>query len=288
MKKRQTKIVPNLWKGDMADEVQENAVVMTQITNEVNQMTQITDQVNQMTFDYTNKVFLAPMVRVGALPFRLLCRTYGADICFSEEIIDRSIMECTRIQNERLGTIDFVKGNRIVYQTCPEDLPNIFQMGTASSVYALKAAEIVSSNVAGIDINMGCPKHFSISGGMGAALLSKPDIVKDILSTLVRNINLPISCKIRLLPELSATVDLVKIIEQAGARAITIHGRRQEERSRQPVRWDEVRLVTFFSLIFWLIFLKVKEIVQSGLSIPIIHNGDILSYNGSLCFEFLF
>lgn len=51
--------------------------------------------------------------------------------------------------------------------------------------------------MAGIDINMGCPKEFSIKGGMGAALLTNTEVAKDILKTLVNNVKVPVTCKIR-------------------------------------------------------------------------------------------
>ena len=50
-------------------------------------------------------------------------------------------------------------------------------------------------DVAGIDVNMGCPKEFSIKGGMGAALLQQPDKVKDILTTLVNGVSIPVTCE---------------------------------------------------------------------------------------------
>jgi len=59
--------------------------------------------------DYRNKNILAPMVRIGSLPFRLLALEYGADIVYSEELIAQRLMQCERIENERLHTIDFVK-----------------------------------------------------------------------------------------------------------------------------------------------------------------------------------
>ena len=133
------------------------------------------------TLEYRGRVFLAPMVRVCSLPFRLLCRFYGADVCFSEEIIDRSISSCVRRYNSHLDSVDFVRGDKVVFRTCAADHPNIFQIGTADPVFALRGAEVVCRDVDGIDINMGCPKHFSISGGMGAALLSNPEKVFSIL-----------------------------------------------------------------------------------------------------------
>ncbi|GME90708.1 unnamed protein product [[Candida] boidinii] len=87
-------------------------------------------------------------------------------------------------------------------------------MGTADAELAVKAANIVVKDVSGIDINAGCPKHFSIHSGMGAALLSTPDLLCNILTSLVEEVgkpnNKPISVKIRLLPNKEETLELVK------------------------------------------------------------------------------
>uniref|UniRef100_H2Y3I7 DUS-like FMN-binding domain-containing protein n=1 Tax=Ciona intestinalis TaxID=7719 RepID=H2Y3I7_CIOIN len=61
-----------------------------------------------MVLDYKNKVILAPMVRIGRLPTRLLALKYGADIVYSEEIIDHRFIRCKRYVNDALGTIDFI------------------------------------------------------------------------------------------------------------------------------------------------------------------------------------
>ena len=73
----------------------------------------------------------------------------------------------------------------------------IYQIGTGEANFALPAAIMVQNDVDGIDINMGCPKKFSILGGMGAALLEDLPRACDIISTLWRNLSIPVSCKIR-------------------------------------------------------------------------------------------
>lgn len=89
-------------------------------------------------------------------------------------------------------------------------------------------------DVAGFDVNMGCPKNFSILGGMGAALLTQPDKIKEILSTLVTNLSIPVTCKIRLLPTMEETLSLCKLIESCGVAALAVHGRTKEERPQHP------------------------------------------------------
>ena len=74
-----------------------------------------------------------------------------------------------------------------------------------------------------IDINMGCPVKFSVQGGMGAALLSKPERVKDILGTLVRNLpGVPVTCKIRLLDSAHDTLQLARAIQETGVAALAV------------------------------------------------------------------
>lgn len=207
---------------------------------------------------YAGKVILAPMVRIGTLPSRLLALQYGADLVYSEELIDHRLVQCKRVENHVLGTIDFIQddSSRPMFQTCSEERSRVvLQMGTSDPERALKVAKLVQDDVFGIDINMGCPKEYSTKGGMGAALLRTPDKVKAILTTLVEGVNIPITCKIRILPKLEDTLALVKVIESTGVVAIGVHGRLKEERPRHPVHAD------------------VIKIIAESLSIPVIANG---------------
>jgi len=210
--------------------------------------------------DYRDKLVLAPMVRIGTLPFRLLCLDYGADIVYCEEIIDFKVLQAKRIENRLLGTTDYVAPDgTIVFRTCDAEKDKVvFQMGTCSAERALKVAKIIEDDVAAIDINMGCPKEFSIKGGMGAALLEKPQLVKEILTTLVDNIKKPVTCKIRLLPSLEETLNLVKIIEETGVKAIGVHGRVRTQRSSEACNYDFIQ--------------EISKVI----SIPIIANGGSL------------
>ncbi|KDO23637.1 hypothetical protein SPRG_11083 [Saprolegnia parasitica CBS 223.65] len=209
---------------------------------------------------YENAVCLAPMVRAGTLPLRLLSLRYGANLVYGEEIIDKKIAQTHRVVNDVLGTIDYVsaQGDSVVFRTCAEEKNHVvFQIGTPGAVTALKAAETVANDVASIDINMGCPKHFSVQGGMGIALMSKPDVASDIIKTLRRNLNIPVSCKIRIKDSPSATIDFAKIMEQAGAAAIAIHCRQPHERPCDDAHWDALPLL------------------PSALNVPVLANGDI-------------
>ena len=67
------------------------------------------------------------------------------------------------------------------------------------------------TDVDAIDVNMGCPKGFSLKGGMGAALLTQPEKVKAILTALVNAVDISVTCKIRILPKLEDTLKLIEV-----------------------------------------------------------------------------
>ncbi|KAL1458055.1 hypothetical protein WDU94_008230 [Cyamophila willieti] len=229
--------------------------------------------VNEATVDYSNKIILAPMVRMNTLPFRLLSLDHGADLVYSEELVDHKLVKTERRVNDVLGTVDFVDplDGQVVFRTCPREKNKIIlQIGTASAERALEAAKKVEKDVAAIDINMGCPKQFSLAGGMGAALLSTPDIACNILTTLVNNLSIPVTCKVRVFSNETDTIVLCKKLEACGIAAIGVHGRTKAERPRHANRVDMIRTLT------------------QHLKIPVIANGgskDIMDYPSILKFK---
>nr|CDS33448.1 tRNA dihydrouridine synthase 2 [Hymenolepis microstoma] len=195
--------------------------------------------------DFTDAVVLAPMVRVTTHPMRLLALRYGATFVYTEEIIDFKLIRTTRFENEALGTIDYVHADgTVVFRTSAEEKGKvILQLGTADAKRALIAARKVQTDVAAIDVNMGCPKDYSIKGGMGAALLKQPEKIKAILTTLVQNLHVPVTCKIRILNTVEETIELVRLIESTGVAAIAVHGRKREERPRHPNHENFIRAI---------------------------------------------
>ena len=112
-----------------------------------------------MAVEYSGAI-LAPMVRVGTLPTRLLSLREGAQLVYSEEIIDHRLMNCRKFEIKKNGVywIDFKLSevDNPVFQTCKEEEKKvILQLGTASPERAVKAAKLVEHCVAGIDVNMG-------------------------------------------------------------------------------------------------------------------------------------
>lgn len=220
---------------------------------------------------------LAPMVRASTTPLRHLALQYGADFVYTEELMDRALLEAKRVIHEN-GWIDYVKDLSKMSEKVRKRLNDrppvllridrtessrlIGQIGTGSPELAVQAARVIAQDVAAIDVNMGCPKKFSVSGGMGSALLKDPDRAAAIVEALAKAMHpKPVSAKIRLLATHEATILFCDKLIEAGASALAIHGRHVGDEGTQPAHWDKLRLV-------------VKELSAKYPCTPILVNGD--------------
>jgi tRNA-dihydrouridine synthase 2 len=188
--------------------------------------------------------------------YRYLCSITGP------ETVDKALIGTTRKVHADTGTIMWtrkppqvakqstadVKEN-IVYQVHPEKEGRklVFQMGTANPDLAVEAAKLVAADVAGIDVNAGCPKPFSVHCGMGAALLKTPDLLCSILEALVKNIateyEIGISVKIRILETAAETEALVRRLVATGITGLTVHCRTTPMRPREAAIRGQLRMV---------------------------------------------
>lgn len=185
-----------------------------------------------------------------------------ADIFAGPETVDRSMIGTTRKINPATNTIDFTRmpssaakqphiehKESLIYRLHPEREKNklIFQIGTSDPERAVQAARIVAADVAGIDVNAGCPKPFSTHGGMGAALLQTPDKLCAILEALVNEIatefEIGISVKIRLLETPELTENLVRKLCATGITGLTIHCRTTPMRPRERAIREQLKMI---------------------------------------------
>lgn len=187
-----------------------------------------------------------------------------ADSTPGPETIDRAIIGTTRRLNPHTQTLEWSRlptsklknphldpENResVLYRIHPELEKGklIYQMGTANPELAVQAAKMVAGDVAGIDVNSGCPKPFSTAGGMGAALLKTPDLLCNILTSLVEEVGKPyeigISVKIRILDDPEDTRKLVERLVKTGITGLTVHCRTTPMRPRERAIRGQLKMV---------------------------------------------
>lgn len=169
---------------------------------------------------------------------------------------------------DKTGIVAFVKDDKEVFTTHPIERSRvIFQLGSANPQWAYAAIRHLTAHndVAGVDLNCGCPKPFSTIGGMGAHLLSTPDLLCDVLRAMRRAAppHVTVSCKIRLLPTKEATQALVRQIIRTGCiENLTVHCRTKEMRPREAALPSRLQ--------------EVAEVVaaETGGTLPLCCNGD--------------
>jgi tRNA-dihydrouridine synthase 2 len=151
-----------------------------------------------------------------------------------------------------------------MFTTHPVEKPYfIYQIGSSDPDLAVQAAKTVMQDVSGIDLNCGCPKPFSTHSGMGAALLTNPDLLCSILTALRSAMppEITVSAKIRLLPSQEDTLKLVERIVNTGISALTVHCRTRSMRDKDKALIHRLR--------------GIVEFVESmGKGIAVIENGD--------------
>jgi tRNA-dihydrouridine synthase B len=203
--------------------------------------------IGQLSF--TSPFILAPLAGYSDLPFRLLCRRYGAGYCVSEMI------SCHGLVFNQQNTLKLLASH-------PMERPVSFQLFGADAHVLADAAEIVASRSPDmIDINMGCPVKKVTKRGAGAALMTDPKRAAAIFKQVVRRVSVPVTVKIRSGKDCRSKNAAVfaKMAEDHGIAAITVHAR----------TWSQ----GFSGSIDPTIIADVK----SSVGIPVIGNGDILS-----------
>src|SRR3989344_5623666 len=194
------------------------------------------------------RAVLSPMAGITDVAFRTVCKRYGAALTYTEF----------------LSSAALVRGNNKTFEmlkTDPIEDPVAVQLFGNNAEEVIKAAKIVENNFDIIDINCGCPVWKVIRTGAGSELLKDKFKLESFVRKLVSSVNIPVTIKIRIgINENSINaLEIAKMAENAGAAAIAIHGRTQEQGYSGIANWEIIK--------------EVKE----NISIPVIGNGDVFT-----------
>jgi nifR3 family TIM-barrel protein len=199
--------------------------------------------------DIDKPVYLAPMEDVTDIPFRKLCKKFGADIMITEFVSSDALIRNVKKTMDKMTVLDYERPIGV----------QIYGHDYDTMVEAAKIVESVNPDF--IDLNFGCPVKKIVRRGAGSAMLKTPELLVKIAKGVADAVKVPVTVKTRIGWDKSSVniVEVVKMLQDTGIKVITIHARTREQ--------------MYSGQADWLIISKVTAI--PGLHTYIVGNGDI-------------
>lgn len=226
------------------------------------------------------KKVVAPMVDQSELAWRILSRRYGADLCYTPMFHARLFATDKKYREDMFGPLD---GD-------PKfDRPLVVQFCANDPEYLLEAAKLVQDRCDAVDLNLGCPQGIAKKGKYGAWLMDDWPLIERLISTLNKELKVPVTAKIRVFPANSQTasagkgqpvangakdddfdrektLEYARMILRAGAKILTVHGRTRDMKGQLTgvANWSIIK------------YLREQLAEEFGLQVIFFSNGNIL------------
>ncbi|KFO71428.1 tRNA-dihydrouridine(47) synthase [NAD(P)(+)]-like, partial [Cuculus canorus] len=198
------------------------------------------------------KLYLAPLTTCGNLPFRRICKRFGADVTCGEMAV------CTNLLQGQSSEWALLKRHHT------EDIFGV-QLEGAFPDTMTKCAELLNQTIEVdfVDINVGCPIDLVYKKGGGCALMTRSNKFEQIVRGMNSVLDVPLTVKIRtgVQEKINVAHKLIPRLREWGASMVTLHGRSREQRYTRSADWD-----------------YIAECAKIATPMPLFGNGDILSY----------
>lgn len=202
--------------------------------------------------DVGQGIYLAPMAGYTDKSFRRLCKRQGADVLVTEMVSAKALSYHNQRTFEYLGTD-------------PEEKPVFLQLFGNEPALMAEMAALVQDGFAGIDINMGCPAPKVFKNHEGSSLLKEPDLIYEIVHSMVHSVHVPVTVKIRKgIREDDLSIEAGLAAQEGGAAVVAFHARTAAQMYHGHADWEAIA--------------RLKE----KLNVPVVGNGDIKTWKDAL------